>query len=164
MSDMQARFPNRDLVQLTNEDPTQVTVNTTFLQTFLDDASNEIDTYLESRFALPLIQIPSVLTRICCELAMFHLQALRPIHDLAFAKEIYECNIKTLNQVRMGELTLGLSPANLEPDAPENPSVVEVHSGGTVAAGVGSVGAIGGISEVTALPQRVFSRGSLIGF
>ena len=31
-SDMIARYPNRDLVQLTNEDPTQTVVNQTVLQ------------------------------------------------------------------------------------------------------------------------------------
>ncbi len=40
VSDMQARYPNRDLVQLTNEDPTQTTINAAFLSTFLADASD----------------------------------------------------------------------------------------------------------------------------
>jgi len=38
VSDMQARYPNRDLVQLTNEDPTVTTINGAFLATFLNDA------------------------------------------------------------------------------------------------------------------------------
>jgi len=42
-SDMIARYPNRDLVQLTNEDPTQQAVDDSVLQQALADASAEID-------------------------------------------------------------------------------------------------------------------------
>jgi phage gp36-like protein len=149
VSDMQARYPSRDLVQLTNEDPTVTTVNTTFLQTFLNDASDEIDAYLEARFALPLSDPPAILTRINCELAMYHLQALRPIHDLAYAKELYEKNIAFLEQVSDGQRTLGLSTDSQEPADPSNPQVVFEQN---VTPGDPSV------------PQRVFSRSTLKGF
>jgi phage gp36-like protein len=148
VTDMQARYPNRDLVQLTNEDPTQVTVNTTFLQTFLGDASDEIDAYLEARFGLPLTDPPAILTRLCCEIAMYHLQALRPIHDLAFAKEIYEKNLAFLKEVSDGKRTLGLSTDSEEPADPASPAVVV------------DTNAAGGPQDV---PQRVFSRGTLKG-
>ena len=58
-SDMIARYPNRDLVQLTNEDPTQQVVDDSVLQQALADASAEIDGYLESRFTLPLSDAPA---------------------------------------------------------------------------------------------------------
>jgi phage gp36-like protein len=149
VTDMQARYPNRDLVQLTNEDPTQTTVNSTFLTTFLSDASDEIDAYLEARFALPLTNPPDILTRINCELAMFHLQALRPIHDLAYAKEAYEKNIAFLKEVSDGKRTLGLNAATEEGPADPNPAVVM------------DLNNAGGPQDV---PQRVFSRGTLKGF
>ena len=148
-SDMQARYPNRDLVQLTNEDPTQITVNTAYLQTFLDDASDEIDSYLEARFSLPLANAPSILTRLCCEIAMFHLQGLRPIHDLEYAKVIYDKACAFLNEVSEGQLTLGLNSATgTEPADPSSPAVVMDENVG---------GAFG-------VPQRVFSRATLRGF
>jgi phage gp36-like protein len=147
-SDMQARYPNRDLVQLTQEDPTQTTVNTTFLATFLNDASDEIDAYLESRFALPLTDPPAILTRICCEIAMYHLNALRPIHDLQDAKDKYEKAISFLKEVSEGKRTLGLSTDSEEPADPANPAVVtDQNFGGD-----------------PSLPQRVFTRGTLKGF
>jgi phage gp36-like protein len=148
VSDIEARYPNRDLVQLTNEDPTVTTVNTTFLTTFLGDASDEIDAYLEARFALPLSDPPAILTRICCELAMYHLQALRPIHDLVFAKEIYEKNIAFLQQVSDGKRTLGLSTDSQEPADPSNPQVVLDEN----------------VQGAINVPQRVFSRATLKGF
>jgi phage gp36-like protein len=148
VNDMQARYSNRDLVQLTNEDLTQTMVNSTYLQTFLNDASDEIDTYIESRFALPLSDPPATLTRICCEIAMYHLSALRPIHDLAFAKEVYERNLAVLKHVRDGKLTLGLSADNQEPTDPTSPAVVtDINFGGD-----------------PCLPQRTFTRRTLKGF
>jgi phage gp36-like protein len=146
---MALRYPNRDLVQLTNEDPTVTTINATYLQTFLDDASDEIDSYIEARFALPLINPPSILTRVCCEIAMFHLQALRPIHDLEYAKLIYEKNCKFLDEVSEGQLTLGLNTATgTEPADPSVPAVVmDVNFGGD-----------------PCLPQRIFRRSTMKGF
>jgi phage gp36-like protein len=148
VADMAARYPNRDLVQLTNEDPAVQTVNTTVLATFLGDASDEIDAYLEARFALPLSNPPAILTRLCCEIAMYHLNALRPIHDLEDAKDKYEKAIKFLGEVRDGRLTLGLSADNQEPADPSGPAVVVDQNFG------GDPG----------LPQRVFTRGTLKGF
>src|SRR5205807_1573747 len=130
-TDMQARYPNRDLVQLTNEDPTVITVNTTFLSTFLSDASDEIDAYLEARFALPLTDPPAILTRLCCEIAMYHLNALRPIHDLADAKDKYEKAIVFLKEVSDGKRTLGLSLDSQEPTDPSSPQVVVDQNGGS---------------------------------
>src|SRR5438128_5844864 len=124
ITDMQARYPNRDLVQLTNEDPAVITVNATFLSTFLSDASDEIDAYLEARFALPLTYPPAILTRLCCEIAMYHLNTLRPIHDLADAKDKYEKAIAFLQEVSNGQRTLGLSTDSQEPADPSSPQVV----------------------------------------
>jgi phage gp36-like protein len=122
--------------------------NPTFLQTFLSDASNEIDAYLESRFSLPLTDPPAILTRMCCEMAMWHLQSLRPIHDLEDAKTKYEACIKMLEDVRDRALTLGLAVDGQEPADPTSPAVVvDVNFGGD-----------------PCLPQRIFSRGSLKGF
>ena len=148
VSDMQNRYPNRDLVQLTNEDPTQTTVNSAFLSTFLSDASNEIDSYLEARFALPFSDPPAILTRLCCEIAMYHLNTLRPLHDLADAEDKYEKCIAMLKEVRDGKLTLGLSVDNQEPADPASPQVVVNEN-------------FGGDPS---LPQRVFSRATLKGF
>ncbi len=142
-NDMIARYPNRDLVQLTNEDPTQTVVNTTALQQAVDDASAEIDGYLESRFLLPLNDPPAVLNRLTCDIAMYRLQALRPLHDTADARRRYEDAVALLVQVARGEVTLGLSADNIEP--PQSQDAVLTQAGGDPS-GV--------------LPQRIFDRGS----
>jgi len=144
---MIARYPNRDLVQLTNEDPTQTTVNTALLQQMVNDASVEIDSYLEGRFLLPLSDPPAVLNLLTCDIAMYRLQALRPEHDVADARRRYEDAVALLLRVAQGEVTLGLSADNLEPPQAEN--AVLTQAGGDPS----------GVS-----PSRVFDRGSLKGF
>ena len=102
------RYSNRDLVQLTNEDPTLTTINTTALQQALDDASAEIDGYLGGRFTLPLTEVPQVLSRLASDIAIYRLQSLRPIHDLADARKRYDDAIAMLSKVAGGEMTLGI--------------------------------------------------------
>jgi phage gp36-like protein len=133
------RYPNRDLVQLTNEDPAATTVNTALLSQALADASAEIDSYLEARFALPLSDPPAVLNRIASDIAMYRLQALRPLHDLEEARRRYEDAIIMLTKVADGEMTLGLALDNAEPP-------------------------VAGAAEEVTGPNRVFSRTTLKGF
>jgi len=133
------RYPNRDLVQLTNEDPTVTTINTTVLQQALDDASAEIDGYLSGRFTLPLTDVPQVLNRLACDVAIYRLQSLRPIHDLADARLRYDDAIAMLTQVANGELALSLG-----------------SDGHETAIGLGA--------EQSAEPRRVFSRKRMRGF
>jgi phage gp36-like protein len=138
--DMINRYPNRDLVQLTNENPTVTTVNDTPLTQALADASAEIDGYIEGRFTLPLTDPPAVLNRLATDIAMYRLQSLRPLHDLEDARKRYEDAIAVLIKVADGELTLGLSADGLEP--PVAADSVETVKG----------------------PDRVFNRGNLKGY
>lgn len=137
--DMINRYPNRDLVQLTNEDPAQTAVNTAVLSQALADASAEIDGYLEGRFALPLTDPPAALNLIASDIAMYRLQALRPLHDIADARRRYDDAIAMLTKVAAGQLTLGLSLDNAEPP-------------------------IAGAAEQVEGPIRIFSRDRLTGY
>jgi len=134
------RYPNRDLVQLTNEDPTATTVNDALITQALADASAEIDGYIEGRFALPLTDPPAVLNRLTTDIAMYRLQSLRPLHDLEDARQRYEDAVSMLSKVAAGELTLGLSADNQEPPP-----------------------AAGSVETVDA-PARVFNRRNLKGY
>jgi phage gp36-like protein len=109
------RYSSEDLVQLTNEDPAATAINAAVLQQALDDASAEIDSYLGARFVLPLADPPSVLARLACDIAMYRVQSLRPIHDLADARKRYDDAIAMLTRVAAGELTLGIAADGREP-------------------------------------------------
>ncbi len=143
-ADIVNRYPNRDLVQLTNEDPTATTVNTDYLQTFLNDASSEIDSYLEARLELPLQSndIPARLMNLCIAIAMYLMQALRPLHDLEDCRKRYDDAISVLKQFKDGKLTLGLSISGAEPSSATDDAAVISGGGGKT---------------------RVFSRRSLKG-
>ena len=125
----------------------RTTVNSATLQQALSDASAEIDGYLKSRFALPLSDPPAVLQRLACDIAMYRLQSLRPLHDVADARKRYEDAVELLVRVARGEVTLGLAADNGEP-----------------AAATGSVVTKAGGDASGALPQRIFDRGSLKGY
>lgn len=146
-NDIMSRYPNRDLVQLSNEDPTQTTVDTDVLQQALNDASAEIDGYIEGRFSLPVSDPPAVLNRLASDIAMYRLQSLRPLHDLADARQRYEDAVALLVRVARGQVTLGLAADGTEP-APAPGSVV-TNAGGDANG---------------ELPQRIFDRGSLKGY
>jgi phage gp36-like protein len=133
------RYPNRDLVQLTNEDPTATTVNTTPITQALADASAEIDGYIEGRFTLPLADPPAVLNRLATDIAMYRMQSLRPLHDLEDARKRYDDAVAMLSKVASGDLTLGLSADNQEPPTAE-------------------------IEENVEGPRRIFSRKKLKGY
>jgi len=88
-----------------------------------------------------------VLARLTCDIAMYRLQALRPLHDLAEARLRYDDALALLVRVADGTVTLGLAPDNQEP--PEAAGAVVTEAGG---------------DRSGVLPQRVFNRGSLKGF
>ena len=137
--DLINRYPNRDLVQLTNEDPTVTTIDTAILQQALDDASAEIDGYLGGRFQLPLSDVPEVLDRLTCDVAIYRLQSLRPLHDLADARRRYDDALAMLTKVANGEITLGIgSDGNQTAIAPGAEKAIE--------------------------PARIFSRKRMRGF
>jgi phage gp36-like protein len=133
------RYPNRDLVQLTNEDPAATTVNAAPITLALADASAEIDGYIEARFTLPLSDAPAVLNRLATDIAMYRLQTLRPLHDLQDARQRYEDAVAMLAKVASGALTLGIAADGQEPQ-------------------------VAGAVETVQGPDRVFNRGNLKGY
>jgi len=137
VEDMRAAFPARDLIQLTQDDPTVEDINAARLQSCLDESSALIDTFLEGRFALPLPvgadQVPAVLRKVCRDLAMYALQSLRPIHDLEDAHNRYKAAIAILKEIRDGRQTLGLTLAGAEPVV-ASPTVLTQPASGTFSA------------------------------
>jgi phage gp36-like protein len=130
-ADMMAAFPATDLIQLTQQDPAAQTVDEARLQTQLDQASAFIDGYLQGRFSLPFTDPPGpplLLKPWCMDIAMYRLQALRPLHDMADAKARYNDAIKGLTAVNQGKLSLGLTDSG-ETVAPSQPTVLTLPNG-----------------------------------
>jgi phage gp36-like protein len=104
---VQERYPERDLRNIT--DPDGQVVDTTRIAQALDDASAEIEGYLERRYVLPLANAlnepvtSANLVRCACDIAVYRLQTLRPTDDVKDARQRYEDAIKFLKSLAAGE-------------------------------------------------------------
>ncbi|MEX3629862.1 MAG: phage protein Gp36 family protein [Burkholderia sp.] len=112
LADMQARFPERDLRAVTDEN--NQAIDPVRVQRALDDASAEIDGYLAMRYTLPLVDVvlltplatPAVLVRACCDIAMYDMQTLRPLSDIKDARQRYEDCLKMLTLMGRGDVQI----------------------------------------------------------
>lgn len=69
-------------------------------------ATEEIDSYLAVRYDLPLDATPGVLTRVCCDLAMYHLSVNSP--SMTEDKEMrYKNGVAWLTKLSRGTVSLG---------------------------------------------------------
>lgn len=136
--DMTDRYGAEELIQLT--DRTNVpasTVDADVVASVLGDATATIDSYLGGRYALPLSAVPDALTRICCDLARYHLWGNQAEPDSAVTRNHDEA-LAWLVNVAKG--TVKLDAAGIAP----------VQSGSGVVLSDG--------------PERQFTRDSLRGW
>ncbi|MDR1936854.1 MAG: DUF1320 domain-containing protein [Candidatus Accumulibacter sp.] len=68
LADLYARFGEDEINQVADTDRTG-TPDPVLVARALEDASMEIDAALTGRYALPLIPVPTLITRVACELA-----------------------------------------------------------------------------------------------
>jgi phage gp36-like protein len=74
----------------------------------LDDAGQEIDSYLVQRYVLPLASIPGALKRVCIDMAMYHLSGNRTTEEV---EKRYKNAIAWLRDISRGLAGLGEHPA-----------------------------------------------------
>lgn len=112
LDSLNAQFGEREVIALTDRDldglPDQAVVDSA-----LAIASDEIDAYLESRYALPLVTIPRLLTTLCGDIARYRLTGAEA-QETDPSRNRYRDAIKMLEKLKDGELTLGLDPAQQE--------------------------------------------------
>jgi len=135
--DMIDRFAEQQLVEVT--DPEIVEIKVAALDRALEDASDEIDGYLEGRYRLPLQSPPRSLRILACNIAMYRLLTLRQIDVMEDQRQRYDDAVKYLRAVANGDINLGLTLAG---------QTVDPAGGPTLVAG----------------PERTFSRDRLKGF
>ena len=82
------------------------TADTDVIDTGLTAGTEEIDSYLAVRYDLPLAETPGVLTRICADLAMYHMSVISA--SMTDDKETrYNNGVKWLRDVSKGIAALG---------------------------------------------------------
>ncbi len=121
-ADLTDRFGAVELAQLTDRASGQV-IDTAVLDRALADADAEINSYLASRYALPLASTPTVLVRLAADMARYRL------HDDRVTEAVrarYQDAVSLLKRLASGEVRL--DGAATPPPAASNSSGVSVSS------------------------------------
>ncbi len=116
--DMIDRFGQTELLELTDRERSGL-IDQTVLQRALDDAGDELDTYVGNRYTLPLAQVPPVLVRLACDVARYRL------YDDQAPPEIrtrYQDVVALMGKVASGAISLGLD-TNMPQAAADRPQV-----------------------------------------
>lgn len=124
-ADMQAALGDGELIQLTDRaDPPVGAIDATVLARALEAADGEIDSYLASRYSLPLVSVPVILRDCAVDIARYRLHD-RGVPDRV--KEAYKDRIAWLRDVASGKASLGLDDLT-----PASAGLPEMTSGGRV--------------------------------
>ncbi|GAB5378968.1 MAG: hypothetical protein Alis3KO_00970 [Aliiglaciecola sp.] len=125
LDDMINRFGADELTQL-SATPGSDVMDIPVVQAAIDDASNDIDSFVGSRYPLPLSVVPKSLVKLCANMARYNL------YDNA-APELVEKNNKAafdfLKMVAKGDVRLGLDSQG---ETPVSDEAIEMQSAGSV--------------------------------
>lgn len=103
--DMIARFGEDELIQISDRDGTGAFSDVNFAQA-QKDGDGEIDSYLQGRYPLPLVHVPTALCRIACDLYRYYLYSPRTTEEV---EKRYDNAVKFLKSIAKGEVNLGLA-------------------------------------------------------
>lgn len=120
-NDLEARFGEGELQQL---EIMQTVGNS--IEEALQDASEEIDSYIAVKYVLPLPSTPSTLKRIACNIARYRLYFQQPTEEI---ENRYKAEIDFLKRIADGKATLNiLNPQNeVTEEQPKNkPSTMPI--------------------------------------
>jgi phage gp36-like protein len=110
-TDLEQRYGVHELTQRTDTTDAGVP-DAAVVALALGDATAEVDGYLSARYVLPLPTVPTVLTRITCDIARYRLWADRASDEV---RRRYEDAVKLLTNISKGVVSLGLSDTDPSP-------------------------------------------------
>lgn len=99
-NDLEARFGEEEIQEL---ESMQTVANS--IEEALQDASEEIDSYIAVRYVLPLPNTPSTLKRIACNIARYRLYFQQPTEEV---ENRYKAEIDFLKRVADGKAILNI--------------------------------------------------------
>lgn len=105
-TEFKALFPEDESVELSNlDDPDATAANDALIQSALDEAQSEVDSYVGMVADLPLSSTPLVLKNAVCRIARYRLDAYSPRDNV---RQDYDDVIKWLEKLVDGKVGLGL--------------------------------------------------------
>lgn len=124
-ADMQTALGDDELIQLTDRaNPPVGAIDASVLARALEAADGEIDSYLASRYSLPLASVPVILRDCAVDIARYRLHD-RGVPDRV--RDAYKDRIAWLRDVANGKAGLGLDDLS-----PASAGLPEMTSGGRV--------------------------------
>lgn len=119
-ADMVDRFGEEDLIRLTDRaDPPLNVIYAPTLNARLADAQAVIESYVATKYTLPLAATPLLLRQLECDLAWYLLQGGNPSED---AKKRNDDAMRVLRDIAGGKVSLG----------PDSSSAVPAVAGGVL--------------------------------
>lgn len=131
VEDFVVRIGERESIELTDRDGFGI-VDEALLKVALDDSSSQIDGYLSGRYRLPLGAVPQNLTRICCDLARYHLTSKSSVTMTEEVENRYKFCLKELESISKGIVSLGLDESSVEDLSNGDNSVQFFNSGNRI--------------------------------
>lgn len=107
-ADVEAIVKDGYLIAMTNDDPDAVAVDTDVFDAVVAEAEAEVNAYLGRRYTLPLSVVPVLITRLTARLTRYLLYTSTPGDIKEWLIKDYERIVSKLEQIRDGELDLGL--------------------------------------------------------
>jgi len=105
--DITEQLPTADLVALTDDEGFGE-VNASRVSRAINDAEALIDAHCQARYPLPLDPVPSIIRRICVDLAIYNLFSRRVDDDLPKVRESRKADaMRFLEKVASGGILLG---------------------------------------------------------
>jgi phage gp36-like protein len=102
LSDLNARYGADEIIKLADRDGDSIP-DAEVIAAAIDDAGALIDSYLATRYALPLNPVPSALVRLACSIARYHLYDDKPADKV---KDEYQAAALVLEKIAAGQLGL----------------------------------------------------------
>ena len=126
------------LIRLT-DDESAGTVHTGRVEKAIEDAGEEIDSYVGVRYPVPLVPVPEVLRKLAVDIAVYNLYG-RLDHVPVNRADRYKNALIFLEKVAAGKISLGTGDPDGNPPESDGPLAADTN------------------------PERVFDRSSLSGF
>lgn len=123
-ADLIERFGAAEITQLSDRAGLG-TLDSAVIAGAIADADAEIDGYLSGRYALPLVNVPLVMTRLACDIARYWLFG-QDTTDLVKAR--YDQAISYLAKVAAGTITLGPDATGTEPESQSGTALMQSDS------------------------------------